>query len=121
MIGGAPGALIRGLLARRLGKEYKDYYTHQIERGGVLLLVRCANPEKECLAVDIMKGHSGRDVHVHARSEAKPRVQEMKLLNGGVHPVPTPVASREPAEDLDAGRHGQRGKSLGGVSPFWGR
>jgi hypothetical protein len=70
VIGGAPGAVIGGLLARRVGKEHKDYYAHQIERGGVLLWVRCADPEKERLAVAIMKGHSGRDVHVHAWSAA---------------------------------------------------
>jgi hypothetical protein len=70
VIGGAPGTLVGGLLARRVGKKHKDYYAHQIERGGVLLWVRCADSEKERLAVDIMKGHSGRDVHVHAWSEA---------------------------------------------------
>jgi hypothetical protein len=70
VIGGVPGAVIGGLIARRLGAEHKDYYRHQIERGGILLWVRCSTPEKERLAQKIMAGHSGRDVHVHRWSEA---------------------------------------------------
>ncbi|HSK38600.1 MAG TPA: hypothetical protein VK943_02425, partial [Arenibaculum sp.] len=34
VIGGVPGAVIGGLLARRVGVKHKDYYQHQIERGG---------------------------------------------------------------------------------------
>jgi hypothetical protein len=69
VIGGAPGAVVGGLIARRIGKHHEDYYLQQIERGGVLLWVRCATPEKERLAREIMSGHSGRDVHIHAWSE----------------------------------------------------
>jgi hypothetical protein len=69
VIGGTPAAVIGGLLARRIGQKHRDYYQHQIERGGILLWVRVASPEKERLAVGIMKGHSGRDVHVHPWSE----------------------------------------------------
>jgi uncharacterized membrane protein YfcA len=69
LIGGSPGAVIGALLARRIGQRHRDYYANQIERGGILLWVRCATPEKERLAVEIMKGHSGQDVHVHPWSE----------------------------------------------------
>jgi hypothetical protein len=69
-IGGSPAAVIGALLAHRIGQRHREYYADQIERGGILLWVRCANPEKERLAVAIMKGHSGRDVHVHPWSEA---------------------------------------------------
>jgi hypothetical protein len=69
-IGGGPGAVIGTLLARRVGKHHKDYYQTQIEHGGMLLWVRTNSPEKEQMAVSIMKGHSGKDVHVHAWSEA---------------------------------------------------
>jgi hypothetical protein len=68
-IGGSPAAVIGTLLARRVGHHHKDYYDAQIQRGGILLWVRTATKEKEDLAVKIMKGHSGRDVHVHAWSE----------------------------------------------------
>lgn len=62
---GLPAAVIGTLLARRVGKHHKDYYADQIAAGGILLWVRVADKEKEKLAVDILKGHSGKDVHVH--------------------------------------------------------
>ena len=68
-IGGSPAAVIGTLLARRVGQRHKEYYTKQIEHGGILLWVRVRDREREDLAVKIMKGHSGRDVHVHSWSE----------------------------------------------------
>ncbi len=64
-IGGTPGAILGTLLARRVGQHHKDYYAHQIENGGILLWVRTENKDKEALATKILKGHSGKDVHVH--------------------------------------------------------
>lgn len=68
-IGGLPAVVIGALLARRVGKHHKDYYADQIEHGGILLWVRVHDKTREELAVEIMKGHSGRDVHVHPWSE----------------------------------------------------
>lgn len=68
-IGGGPTAIIGAFLARRLGKHHTDYYADQIRNGGILLWVRTVDKGKQDLAVKIMKGHSGRDVHVHAWSE----------------------------------------------------
>ena len=68
-IGGLPAVVIGALLARRVGKHHKDYYADQIEHGGILLWVRVHDKTREELAVKIMKGHSGRDVHVHPWSE----------------------------------------------------
>ncbi|SFR06317.1 hypothetical protein [Poseidonocella sedimentorum] len=68
-IGGGPAAVVGTVLARRAGQHHKDYYTDQIRNGGILLWVRTVNAEKEALAVRILKGHSGRDVHVHPWSE----------------------------------------------------
>lgn len=68
-IGGSPGAVIGTLLARRVDKHHKDYYADQIRRGGILMWVRTRDKEHEDLAVKILKGHSGRDVHVHPWSE----------------------------------------------------
>lgn len=62
---GVPAAAIGLLLARRAQQHHKDYYADQIARGGILLWVRVADEEREQLAVDILKGHSGKDVHVH--------------------------------------------------------
>ncbi|SMX42342.1 hypothetical protein [Actibacterium lipolyticum] len=68
-IGGSPGAVIGTLLARRVGAHHKDYYENQIKHGGLLLWVRVVSKEKEELALKILKGHSGKDVHVHPWSE----------------------------------------------------
>ncbi|MEE4295959.1 MAG: hypothetical protein V2J20_05005 [Wenzhouxiangella sp.] len=68
-IGGSPAAVIGVILARRAGQKHMDHYTQQIEHGGLLLWVRVRDEEHERLAVEILKGHSGRDVHVHPWSE----------------------------------------------------
>jgi hypothetical protein len=68
-IGGGPAAVIGALLARRVGQHHKDYYADQIRNGGILLWVRTSDKDKEDLAVKILKGHSGKDVHVHPWSE----------------------------------------------------
>ncbi|MDF1669234.1 MAG: hypothetical protein P1U83_06450 [Roseovarius sp.] len=68
-IGGGPSAVIGALLARRVGQHHKDYYADQIRNGGILLWIRAIDKEHETLAVKILKGHSGRDVHVHGWSE----------------------------------------------------
>lgn len=68
-IGGGPSAVVGTILARRAGKHHKDYYENQIRHGGILMWVRTSDKEKEDLAVKIMQGHSGREVHVHAWSE----------------------------------------------------
>ena len=69
-IGGGPAAVVGALLARRVGQHHKEYYANQIRNGGILLWVRTVDSAKEELAVKILKGHSGKDVHVHPWSEA---------------------------------------------------
>ena len=68
-IGGTPGAVLGTLFARRVGQHHREYYETQIAHGGILVWVRTESPEKERRAIEIMKAHSGRDVHVHPWSE----------------------------------------------------
>lgn len=68
-VGGGPAAVIGTLLARRVGQQHNDYYERQIRNGGILLWVRTRDKEHEDMAVKILHGHSGRDVHVHGWSE----------------------------------------------------
>ena len=68
-IGGGPAAVIGALLARRADRHHRDYYENQIRHGDILMWVRTRDKDREDLAVKIMKGHSGRDVHVHDWSE----------------------------------------------------
>lgn len=68
-IGGSPGAVLGAVLARRAAMNHRAYYEEQIAHGGILLWVRVPDEEKRRLVVEILKGHSGRDVHVHDWSE----------------------------------------------------
>jgi hypothetical protein len=68
-IGGTPAAVIGALLARRVDQHHRDYYENQIRHGGILMWVRTRDKAREDLAVKIMQGHSGRDVHVHDWSQ----------------------------------------------------
>jgi len=62
---GLPAAVVGVLLARRLSKKHKDYYADPIDQGGILLWVRVADKDREKLAVEILQGHSAKDVYVH--------------------------------------------------------
>jgi len=68
-IGGSPAAVIGTILARRASNHHKEYYENQVRHGGILLWVRTRDKDHEDLATKILKGHSGRDVHVHDWSE----------------------------------------------------
>lgn len=64
-IGGGGGAAIGSVLAGMIGKHHGDYISGQLERGGLLLWVRTWNKGDENRAVEILKKHSGEDVHLH--------------------------------------------------------
>ena len=65
-LAGGSGGLIGGILARWLGERHAHHLQEQIDRGGLLLWVNTRNIEEESRAVEILKKHSGFDVHVHA-------------------------------------------------------
>ena len=64
-LSGATWGLLGDLLARFIGAEHAERVTEQIAHGGLLLWVRCADPEQEVTAQEILERHSGKDVHVH--------------------------------------------------------
>lgn len=64
-VGGA-GGLVGSILAKWIGDHHAHYLQEQLDRGGLLLWVRTWNAEDERLAVEILRKHSGGDVHVHA-------------------------------------------------------
>lgn len=66
VLAGGSGGLIGSLLGKWLGDRHTEYLQKQIERGGLLLWVRTSDPAKERRAVEILKRHSGAEVHVHA-------------------------------------------------------
>lgn len=65
VVGGGGGAALGTLLARLIGKDHGEYVADQLEHGGLALWVRVWNKGDERRAVQILKAHSGKDVHVH--------------------------------------------------------
>ena len=64
-IAGGAGGLFGALLAERLGAHRAHHIQDQLDRGGLLLWVRTWTPEEETRATDILRRHSGADVHTH--------------------------------------------------------
>jgi hypothetical protein len=64
-LGGGAGGLAGTWLARLLGDRRAQHIQQQLDHGGLLLWVRAWDAGQENLAVEILKHHSGRDVHVH--------------------------------------------------------
>lgn len=67
-LAGGAGGLIGGILAKLVGDRHAHHLQEQLDHGGLLLWVRTWDRAHEKRAVDILKKHSGRDVHVHAIS-----------------------------------------------------
>jgi hypothetical protein len=67
LVGGA-GGIVGVLLAKWLGDNHAQYLQTQVDHGGLLLWVRTRDAKAENRAVDVLKRHSSRDVHVHTLS-----------------------------------------------------
>ena len=63
---GGVDALIGTILAKWIGDHHVNYLQEQMDHGGLLLWVRTWGVEDERRAVQILRSHSGRDVHVRA-------------------------------------------------------
>lgn len=64
-LSGGAGGLIGTALASLIGKHHAHYLQEQLEHGGLLLWVRTWDKEHEARAAEILRKHSGHDVHVH--------------------------------------------------------
>lgn len=65
-LAGGAGGLVGTALAKLVSDRHARHLQEQLDHGGLLLWVRTRDPEHERRAVDVLKRHSGRDVHVHA-------------------------------------------------------
>jgi hypothetical protein len=65
-LAGGAGGFIGSILAKWVGDHHAHYLQEQLDRGGLLLWVRTWDVEHEKRAVEILRKHSGSDVHVHA-------------------------------------------------------
>ncbi|MXP46037.1 hypothetical protein GRI43_01355 [Altererythrobacter luteolus] len=68
-VAGGTGAAIGAILAQLVGKQHAQRIEEQLVHGGLLLWVRTWNTDNERSACDILKKHSGQDVHVHILGE----------------------------------------------------
>jgi hypothetical protein len=65
-LGSGAGGLIGSILAIWIGDHHAHYLQEQMEHGGLLLWVRTWDAEEEKRAVEVLRRHSGGDVHLHA-------------------------------------------------------
>lgn len=65
-LAGGAGGLIGVILAKLIGEGHAHHLQEQLEHGGLLLWVRTWDAADERRATEILKKHSGRDVHVHS-------------------------------------------------------
>jgi hypothetical protein len=66
VLAGGSGGVLGSVLAGWLGDHHARYLESQIDRGGLLLWVRTRHAADERRAVEILRRHSGAEVHVHA-------------------------------------------------------
>jgi Na+/glutamate symporter len=65
-LAGGTGGFIGSILARWVGDRHAHNLQEQMDHGGLLLWVRTRHAEDEKRAMEILKKHSGHDVHIHA-------------------------------------------------------
>lgn len=64
-VAGGAGGLIAAALARYIGHEHAKHLDQHLHHGGLLLWVRTRDAECEERALEILRRHSARDVHLH--------------------------------------------------------
>lgn len=63
---GASGGLIGSILADIMDHAYAQKLQDQLDKGGLLLWVQTPTDATQQKACEILKRHSGQDVHIHA-------------------------------------------------------
>lgn len=66
---GLSGAILGGLYAAQLKQRVDQQHRQERALGGYLLWVRTGNGLQDRIAVDVLKRHSGRDVHLHGPAD----------------------------------------------------
>jgi hypothetical protein len=64
-IAGGAGTTVGAALAKIVGHEHAKHLNEHLDRGGLLLWVRTHDAEAEREALDVLRRHSGEDVHLH--------------------------------------------------------
>ena len=75
-LAGGAGGIVGALLAKWLGNSHAHYLQTQVDHGGLLLWVRTSDGKAEDRAVNVLKKHSSRDVHLHSLSPEAARTRQ---------------------------------------------
>lgn len=97
--GGSGGAAIGGILAHLIGKHHADFLEDQLKHGGILLWVRTRDGAHEKRAVEILKRHSGNDVHVHGLPDRA--VELRQRYEASAANIPGEYQSRIEYQDIE--------------------
>jgi hypothetical protein len=72
-VAGDAGGFVGAALAELVGHRRARYFEEQLDRGGLLLWVRTWTATQERRATEVLRRHSGTDVHVHGLPSPHPR------------------------------------------------
>ncbi|MBU0800416.1 MAG: hypothetical protein KKA05_05365 [Alphaproteobacteria bacterium] len=64
--GAIAGAALGGIVLQFIAMRLRRTWGRALQQGGVVLWVRTPGPNRERIALDIMRKHGGQDVHVHS-------------------------------------------------------
>ncbi|MGI9521747.1 MAG: hypothetical protein ACR2PG_08895 [Hyphomicrobiaceae bacterium] len=63
--GGLVGGGVGGIIAKAIGDHHAAAVENNLAAGGILLWVRVSDPEKEAVALKILKDKGGQGIHAH--------------------------------------------------------
>jgi hypothetical protein len=78
-IAGGAGATVGAALAALIGNAHARHIDEHLRHGGLLLWVRTHDKEHEQMALEILRRHSGEDVHLHTMTPPTRRPQSIPV------------------------------------------
>ena len=78
-IAGGAGATVGAALAKLIGSAHAKHIDEHLRHGGLLLWVRTHDAEHEERALDVLRRHSGDDVHLHTMTPPTTKPQSIPV------------------------------------------
>jgi len=78
-IAGSAGATVGAALAKLIGSAHAKHIDEHLRHGGLLLWVRTHDAEHEERALDVLRRHSGDDVHLHTMTPPTTKPQSIPV------------------------------------------
>lgn len=83
-VAGGAGATVGAVLARFVGSAHARHLDEHLRHGGLLLWVRTHDTEHERKALEILRRHSGDDVHLHTMTPSAKRPESIPVRQPAV-------------------------------------